>query len=133
MINIPGFRHRRAFNQKSSRMVSHFCDGETFAAACAGQASDAESEFLFDAQVSVAVKSLEGRIKVAAWKRKPSWYVVANGDEAIDPVLLRQTALRIGAKTTEISGGYMIFLSQPDAIAAVILEASFATRNTDNN
>lgn len=72
---------------------------------------------------------------VAAWKTKPSWYVVATEDGAIAPNLLRSTARRIGAETTEIPGSHVVFLTQPKAVADVIDAAAKGTagavRGTD--
>jgi pimeloyl-ACP methyl ester carboxylesterase len=63
-------------------------------------------------------------VTVAAWKTKPSWYVVATEDGAIAPELLRSTARRIGAETTEVSGSHVVFLTQPNAVADVIAAAA---------
>lgn len=60
---------------------------------------------------------------------QPSWFVVATEDGAIDPKLLRKTAARIGAQTTEIKGSHVVFLSQPEAVANVIDNAAETTAN----
>jgi hypothetical protein len=64
--------------------------------------------------------ALAAPVTVAAWKTKPSWYVVATEDGAIAPELLRSTARRIGAETTEVPGSHVVFLTQPKAVADVI-------------
>ena len=68
--------------------------------------------------------ALAAPVTVAAWKEKPSWYVVATEDGAIDPALLRSTARRIGAATTEVQGSHIVFLTQPQAVADVIEAAA---------
>ncbi len=67
---------------------------------------------------------LEAKVSQAAWKTKPSWFVVATEDGAIDPKLLRSTAERIGARTTEVKGSHVVYLTQPRAVAAVIESAA---------
>jgi pimeloyl-ACP methyl ester carboxylesterase len=70
------------------------------------------------------MKALETKVAKAAWKNKPSWYIVAKDDGAIAPTLLRSTARRISAVTTEVSGSHVLFLTQPKAVADVIEQAA---------
>nr|WP_234818762.1 alpha/beta hydrolase [Sinorhizobium fredii] len=70
------------------------------------------------------MKALEAKVSKVAWKIKPSWYVVATEDGAIAPKLLRSTARRIGADTTEVAGSHVVFLTQPLAVAGVIDRAA---------
>ena len=58
-----------------------------------------------------------------AWKRLPSWAVVATGDRAAGADVIRSMARRAGAKTTEVEGSHVIMVSQPQAVTDVILEA----------
>jgi pimeloyl-ACP methyl ester carboxylesterase len=60
----------------------------------------------------------------AAWRSKPSWYVVSAEDRTIDPDIERFMAKRMGAKTTEVKASHLSLISQPDAITNVILEAA---------
>ena len=101
-----------------------FLNGDKFKAGFAADTTDADAAFLRDSQVPIAMKALKAKVTVAAWKSKPSWYVVATEDGAIDPKLLRSTARRIGAKTSEVKGSHVVFLTQPQAIAEVIAEAA---------
>jgi len=101
-----------------------FLKAQTFKAGFAGDTNDADAAFLRDSQVPVAMKALEAKVSQAAWKTRPSWYVVATEDGAIDPKLLRSTAKRIGARTTEVKGSHVVFLTQPKAVAAVIEQAA---------
>lgn len=97
-----------------------FLNADRFQAGFAGDVNDADAAFLRDAQVPVAVAALAAPVTVAAWQDKPSWYVVATEDGAISPELLRNTARRIGAETTEVAGSHVVFLTQPKAVADVI-------------
>ena len=58
-----------------------------------------------------------------AWKRLPSWAVVPSGDKAAGADVLRSMAERAGATTTEVEGSHVIMISQPQAVADVILTA----------
>jgi pimeloyl-ACP methyl ester carboxylesterase len=62
-----------------------------------------------------------------AWKNLPTWAVVASGDKAAGADVIRSMAERADAKITEIEGSHVIMVSQPEAVANVILEAVAAT------
>jgi pimeloyl-ACP methyl ester carboxylesterase len=104
-----------------------YLNAERFRAGFAGDTSEADAAFLRDAQVPIAMAALAAPVTVAAWKTKPSWYVVATEDGAIAPELLRSTARRIGAETTEVPGSHVVFLTQPKAVADVIEAAALGT------
>lgn len=107
-----------------------FLNADKFKAGFAGDTSDADAAFLRDSQVPIAMEALKAKVTVAAWKSKPSWYIVATEDGAIDPKLLRSTARRIGAKTSEVKGSHVVFLTQPQAIADVIADAAQVKNQT---
>jgi len=58
-----------------------------------------------------------------AWKRLPSWAVVATGDKAAGTDVVRSMAERAGAKITELEGSHLIMAAQPEAVTNVILDA----------
>ena len=101
-----------------------FLNAERFRAGFAADVGEADAAFLQDAQVPIAMAALAAPVTVAAWQSKPSWYVVATEDGAIAPELLRRTARRIGAETTEVPGSHVVFLTQPRAVADVIEAAA---------
>ena len=59
-----------------------------------------------------------------AWKRLPSWTVLATGDKAAGTDVIRSQAERAGATITEIEGSHVIMISQPQAVTDVILARS---------
>ena len=58
-----------------------------------------------------------------AWKRLPSWTVLATGDKAAGTDVIRAQAERADATITEVDGSHVIMISQPQAVTDVILEA----------
>lgn len=66
-----------------------------------------------------------------AWKSLPSWAVVAVGDKAAGTDVIRSEAERAGATITEIEGSHVIMVSQPEAVAEVILTAAAAVGQRD--
>jgi pimeloyl-ACP methyl ester carboxylesterase len=59
-----------------------------------------------------------------AWKSLPSWAVVATEDKAAGTDLVRSMAERAGATITEVKGPHLVMISQPEAVADVILTAA---------
>lgn len=63
------------------------------------------------------------KVTRAAWRTKPSWYVVSENDRMINPALERAMAKTLHAKTTEVAASHVSMVSQPDAIARTIEQA----------
>jgi len=101
-----------------------FVNLERFKEGFAGDTTDADAAFLRDSQVPINMAIFGTPVTQAAWRSKPSWFVVATQDRAIDPRLLRQTAERIGAEVTEVEASHVPFFTQPRAVADVIDRAA---------
>jgi pimeloyl-ACP methyl ester carboxylesterase len=86
--------------------------------------SPAEKEVLFAAQAPTAAGALGENVSAAAWKSKPSWYLVATADRAIPPSLERAMAKNIKAKTIEVAASHVAMLARPQETANLILEAT---------
>ena len=61
-----------------------------------------------------------------AWRRLPSWAVVATGDKAAGADVVRSHAQRAGADIVEVEGSHVIMISQPQTVADHILKAARA-------
>lgn len=82
-----------------------------------------ERDVLFAAQAPTAIASLTGTVSRPAWREKPTWYLIASQDRAIQPALEHLMAERMGATVTEIAASHLVMLSYPDAVADLILQA----------
>jgi pimeloyl-ACP methyl ester carboxylesterase len=85
--------------------------------------SVAKGKLLAATQGPVSAASLDAKITQAAWRAKPSWYIVADQDRMISPVLEAAFADAMGAKTTHLDSSHLPFLSKPRQTTAVILDA----------
>lgn len=74
-------------------------------------------------QGPIKASAFDDRTTVAAWKSKPSWYVLATQDRMIHPDVQRSSAKRIGATLTELRTSHVPQQSQPAEVAKVILKA----------
>jgi len=65
-----------------------------------------------------------------AWKTLPSWAVNPTGDKAAGADVLRSMAERATATIVEVAGSHVIMISQPQAVADVILTAARGAATT---
>jgi len=91
--------------------------------AFAGDLSDQQAALIAATQRPVAEAAFGEPNGPPAWKRLPSWAVVATGDKAAGTDVVRLMAERAGAKITEVDGSHVIMVSQPEAVTNVILDA----------
>src|SRR6266446_10840240 len=100
-----------------------FLDQAKFAASFAADVEAEKAAFMADSQVPWGVDALGGTISEPAWKRKPSWYLVAKDDRMIPPAAQRLMSKRAGATVVEHGGSHAIYVSQPAVVAALIERA----------
>jgi pimeloyl-ACP methyl ester carboxylesterase len=97
---------------------------EAFLRDFAGDLPKAKAKALYAVQEPFQKVLLAGKTTQAAWRSKPSFYAVSTEDRTINPDLQRFMAKRMGAKTVEVKASHVSLISQPDVIAALILEAA---------
>jgi len=100
-----------------------FLDREKFHEQFAGDLSADEAAFMADSQVPWGVEALSGTVSEAAWRSKPSWYLVATKDRMIPPPAQRSMSERAGATVEEAAGSHAIYVSRPDVVADLIRSA----------
>ncbi len=101
-----------------------FLDNAKFADAFAADVLPDLARFMADSQVPWGVEALSGAVTNAAWRVKPSWYLVASEDKMIPPVAQRGMAARAGAQVKEVAGSHAVYVSKPSAVASIIKDAS---------
>jgi pimeloyl-ACP methyl ester carboxylesterase len=90
----------------------------------AGDLPASKAKVLYAVQEPFHKSLLAGKTTQAAWRSKPSFYAVSTEDRTINPDLERYMAKRMGAKTIEVKASHVSLISQPEVIAALILEAA---------
>jgi pimeloyl-ACP methyl ester carboxylesterase len=104
-----------------------FLDKAEFPASFAADVDAETAAFMADSQVPWGVGALSGTISEPAWKTKPSWYLVATDDKMIPPPAQRFMSKRAGSTVVEVAGSHAIYVSQPNAVAALIERAAIET------
>jgi pimeloyl-ACP methyl ester carboxylesterase len=99
-------------------------DKPKFHASFAGDVDADKAAFMADSQVPWGLAAVAGAITEPAWRKKPSWYLVATGDRMIPAAAQRMMAKRAGSTVTEVAGSHAIFLSKPDAVVNLIATAA---------
>jgi len=84
-----------------------------------------QAAFMARSQVLNFADNFKAVISDAAWRKKPSWMLVATKDRTINPDLERWYAARAKSQKVEVSGAsHSVYVSRPKEVAAVIEEAA---------
>jgi pimeloyl-ACP methyl ester carboxylesterase len=103
-----------------------FLDRNKFAASFAADVPRAKAEFMADSQVPWGLEALSGTVTEAAWRNKPSWYLIATDDKMIPPAAQEFMSKRAGSTVAQTRGSHAVYVSQPQAVAALIEKAATA-------
>ena len=94
-------------------------------AACfCGDLPEEEQKLVWATHYAPAADLFARNAPGVAWKSKPSWYIVANNDQTVNPELERFAAKRMGATTYDIDSSHVPMLSHPDYVLDVIRAAA---------
>ena len=85
-----------------------------------------EVQVLWATQGPANAAAFGATITNAAWRTKPSWFVVAAEDRAIPPALERAEAERMKATTVTVASSHLVMLSHPKEVAEQIEKAASA-------
>ncbi|AXA23657.1 alpha/beta hydrolase [Pseudomonas putida] len=95
----------------------------------AGDLPKAEAETYYAVQQPTGVGIKTAKTTVAAWKDKPTWYAVSTQDRTINTEQQRFMAKRMNAHTVELDASHVSLISQPQAVAKLILQAAHVPGN----
>jgi pimeloyl-ACP methyl ester carboxylesterase len=89
-----------------------------------GDLSEQEQKLVWATQGVPKPDLFDAKVGGAAWKSKPSWYIVGKKDHTVHPDLERAMAKRMGATTYELDSSHVPMLSQPERVLDVIRTAA---------
>ena len=90
----------------------------------AGDVEPVHAHVLYAVQQPLASSAFTDVMGVPAWKSQPSWYLVAENDEAIPPDAERMFATRMGATTVEVPASHVAMVSHPAEVADLVEKAA---------
>src|SRR5262245_27371570 len=99
-------------------------DRAKFPASFAGDVDPERAAFMADSQVPWGLGGVTGTISEAAWRSKPSWSLVTTQDRMIPPDAQRFMSKRAGATVVETAGSHAVYISQPDVVTKLIVQAA---------
>jgi pimeloyl-ACP methyl ester carboxylesterase len=92
----------------------------------AGDVGATQARVLYAVQQPLATSAFGDVMGTPAWKSLPTWYLVAQNDEALPPDAERQFAARMGAITVEIPSNHVPMVSHPNEVADLVEKAANA-------
>jgi len=90
----------------------------------AGDVDRSRARVMWSVQQALASSAFTDVMGPPAWKSLPTWYLVAQNDEAIPPDAERQFAARMGATAVEIPSSHVAMVSHPAKVAELIEQAA---------
>ena len=96
----------------------------------AGDVDRVKAKVLYAVQQPLAASAFDEVMTVPAWRFVPSWYLVAQDDQALPPDAQRLFAKRMNATTIEVPSGHLAMVSHPAEVAELTettAEAELAT------
>jgi pimeloyl-ACP methyl ester carboxylesterase len=78
------------------------------------------AKVMYAVQQPLAGSALSEVMGIPAWKSLPSWFLVAEGDQAVPPDAERLFAKRMNATTTEVPTNHVAMVSHPDDVVKLI-------------
>ena len=109
-----------------------FLDPAKFPASFAADIPEDAAAFMADSQVPWGMEAVNGEVTEPAWRTKPSWYLLTIEDRMIPPPAQRLMSKRAGATVVEVKGSHAVYVSKPEAVAALIEQAARATAVAGN-
>ena len=101
-----------------------FFNRETFHEGFAADLSKETADFMNASQQPIVAQCFATPVTEAAWKNKPSYGIVATDDKTVNPDIERNMYKRAKDKVTEIKSSHVVFISHPEEVAQVIINAS---------
>ena len=105
-----------------------YIDQEKFGAVFAGDVPADTAALMAATQRPIAAAALSDKATKAGWKAIPSWALITLKDLAIPAESMRFMARRANSRAVEIDASHAVTVSQPGAVADLILEAVRETR-----
>ena len=96
-----------------------------------GDIDPVKSKVLYAVQQPLPVNAFSDEMTVPAWNSLPSWYLVAQNDQALAPDAQRMFANRMSATIAEVASGHLAMVSHPGDVATLIEAAAEAGLSVD--
>jgi pimeloyl-ACP methyl ester carboxylesterase len=103
-----------------------YIDPKVFPSAVAADLPPEIAESLANSQLPLNHVAFEAAVDTAAWRDKPTFFVISTKDKLLAPEVQKLFAARMHAHTKEVAGSHASLVVHAKEVAAVIEEASLA-------
>jgi pimeloyl-ACP methyl ester carboxylesterase len=101
-----------------------YIDPKVFPSAVAADLPLKIAESLANSQLPLNHTAFEAPVDVAAWRDKPTFFVISTKDKLLAPEAQKMFAARMKAQVTEVAGSHASLVVHAKEVAAVIEKAS---------
>src|SRR5258708_32004601 len=101
-----------------------YYDKAKYHAGFCADVSKEQADFMYASQGAFYAKGFVTPISDPAWRHKPAYACLSTEDKSLNPIIQHRTYARSNSKVTEIKGSHAIYISQPEAVARVIIQAA---------
>lgn len=99
-------------------------DPHFFHRVMANDTSIKKSKQLAAVQQPIAAAAFMEKVNAAAWRNKPSWYLITENDNALNPSVQTSFAREAGARISRIHSDHLSMISHPEEVAELIVKAA---------
>jgi pimeloyl-ACP methyl ester carboxylesterase len=92
-----------------------------------------KARVMYAVQQALAGSAFNDVMRTPTWKSVPSWYLVANNDQALPPDAQMQFAKRMDATTVEVASSHVAMVSHPDAVVELVEQAAEARESVNSS
>jgi pimeloyl-ACP methyl ester carboxylesterase len=103
-----------------------YIDPKVFPSAVAADLPPKIAESLANSQLPLNHTAFEAPVDTAAWRDKPTFFVISTKDKLLAPEAQKMFAARMKARTTEVAGSHASLVVHAQEVAAVIEKAALA-------
>ena len=101
-----------------------YYDKDKYHAGICADLSEETAQFMYASQGAFYVKGFVTPISNAAWRMKPAYAVIATDDKSLAPEIQHAMYKRSNTIAREVKGSHAVYISQPEAVAQIIITAS---------
>lgn len=117
----PGFEQVRSDN-----LGWLWLDRAGFREAFAQDVGEDQAGVLAAVQKPIEARAFADRLTHAAWKSKPSWFLISENDRMVPPQTQHFMAERAHGQVRSVPAGHASYVAYPHEVAALIAEAAAA-------
>ena len=118
------FKHVMAGDVRDDRVKLLASVAPAFKHVMAGDVRDDRVKLLASVALPIAATTFDDKVTHAAWRDKPTWYLVTHGDHALPTPVQNKMADQIGAHRVALSSSHMSLISHPKDVVRLIEQAA---------